>query len=444
MTSGPVWGQLVVFAIPILIGDIFQQLYNAADSAIVGTYVGTQALAAVGACTFGVRIIVGFFIGISVGCTVVVARTFGRGDFDQLKKEINIIVLGSTLLGIFLSILGIAGAPLMLRVMNVPEDVYDLALLYLRVFFGGMLGLVLYNTSTGILRAVGDSRHPLIFLIFSSLLNVVLDYGFVVYFGWGVAGVAIATTIAQTLSALLCLRLLWTSEDVFRWEFSPDIYDREVFRNIIHNGFPVAVQRVITQMANLIFVSYVSFFGSACLAGWTIYSKIGNFMLISAMSLSTSETTFISQNNGVGNKARIREGIWKTSVMACTVTVVLSGIILLFLDPIIRLFSKDPETLSYAAGFIRLLIWFTLAQTMLNVLSGALRGIEHSKAATNYMLAGLVVVRQIYLFCITKVHNTPTVVALGFPVGWTFSMVLILIHLVFFTDLYRKQPKVPG
>ncbi len=433
---------MVVFAIPILIGDIFQQLYNAADSAIVGTYVGTQALAAVGACAFGVRLIVGFFIGISIGCTVVIARTFGRGDQEQLKKEINIIIVGSVIMGILLSILGIAGARLILRIMKVPPDVYGPALVYLRVFFAGLLGLVLYNTATGILRAVGDSRHPLMFLIFSSILNVILDYCFVRYLGFGVAGVAVATTIAQTLSALLCLRLLRKTDDVFRWEFSTHIYDPEVYRKIFHNGLPIAVQRLITQMANLIVISYISYFGAACLAGWTIYSKVGNFMLISAQSLSTSETTFISQNFGVSNYGRIREGIRKTSVMACLVTVVLSIIILVFLKPITGIFSKDPETLSYASGFINLLVLFALVQTMLNVLSGALRGIEQSRAATVYMLIGLVVVRQIYLYIITKYHNTPAVVALGFPVGWSVSTLLILIHLVFFTGLYVRPRRV--
>lgn len=430
MTEGPVGRQLFFFAVPILFGELFQQLYNTVDSAIVGTYVGTEALAAVGATNSVTKMLVGFFLGVSIGCTTVTARTFGADDTEKLQDTVNVIMLLSATIGVALSVIGVVITPLILRLIHVPSDVLPLATIYLRIYFGGIMGFVLYNASTGILRAVGDSHHPLMFLIASSLLNVILDYVLVVHAHLGVAGVALATVIAQLLAAMVCIALLMRTKETYRWIVDLHFFKRDIIRDIMDNGLPTGVQKTLTQFSNTIVVSFVTPFGADCIAGWTIYQKVNSFLLITSQSLSSSATTFVSQNVGAGKEDRIERGI-RTAMLYALLTNCLFIVLFLALDdPIIACFGKSAEVAAYAKRFMHSLIYFTLLQSVQSILAGGLRGLGKARAATHAMLFGLIVIRQLYLNTITHFINTPVSVCSSYAAGWAASAAILLVLLL--------------
>ena len=418
MTKGPVLKQLIIFSVPILFGELFQQLYNTIDSAIVGTWVGPEALAAVGATGNITRILVGFFSGLSLGCTVMIARLFGAKELEQLKDSISIILFLSLILGIFLSALGVIITPWSLKLLKTPDDIRPLASEYLTIYFYGLTGLVLYNSATGILRAVGDSRHPLYFLIFSSVLNVILDVIFVVFFHAGVAGVAYATILSQLIAAIFCLLLLARTKECYRWNPRGPKYKKDVVREICRIGFPTAIQKSLTQFSNVIVLSYISIFGSSCLAGWAVYTKLYNFMITAAQSISSSATTFVSQNLGAKNYSRIPAGVRTSFLCSIIATLGFAACFSLTIPQVSLLFGNSPEMNAYARYFVYGLVWFQPLHCFMSCYAGALRGLGHARSATCFMLFGLIGCRQLYLSLITKCINTPLIVGYAYPLGW--------------------------
>ena len=430
MTRGVVWQQLALFALPILLGELFQQLYNTVDSAIVGRFVGTEALAAVGSTGNLTKMLIGFFIGISIGCTVVIGRHYGAHDEKGLRDGINVIMFLSLAIGIGLSVIGVLITVPVLRVMNTPEDVFPLARTYVQIYFGGMLGFVLYNTSTGILRAVGDSRHPLMFLIFSSILNVILDCLFVIVFHLGVAGVAIATILSQFISAGLCILLLLRTREIFRWEVSLAFWRPDLIKDIMKVGLPTAVQRALTQVSNIIVISFIAVFGSACMAGWAIYIKLNSFMLITSQSIASSATTFMSQNAGAGNVQRIRAGIRSSMIFAQIMNLFFMVLFLVAAEPMSRIFGDDPAMIAYAVRFLHALLPFSVLQCFQTVYGGCLRGLGRAMLSTVILLTGLIGFRQLYLFVVMHFINTPEAAGLSYPAGWLCSCVLfVIVHI---------------
>ena len=423
MTQGPIWSQLAVFALPILLGEVFQQSYSIIDSAIVGNYVGDVALAAVGASDTFTRIIIGFFSGVSVGFTVLVAQAFGRKNKEDLRNAVHTIILLSIVLGLMLSIAGVLMIDLTLKLMDVPSEVHPLLRGYLKIYFAGISGVVVYNALTGILRAVGDSRHPLYYLIGSSLLNIALDYIFVAKLGLGINGAAYATILAQMLAALACLfQMMHVDAD---WRFSwQGAIDSRVLRAMFTIGFPIGLQKSIVQLSNLIVLSHISHFGAECLAGWVVYSKVSHTLTITAQSITSAETTFISQNIGARQLKRAEQGVRDTLLGGLALEGVLIVLVLLFRSPIISIFGAGEETTAFASAFLGLILPLQIAHVFMSVYISVLRGGGKALVGTIFMILGLVVTRQIYLMIIRQLWYTPMTAGFAYPVGWLTAGIL--------------------
>ncbi|MCR4805294.1 MAG: MATE family efflux transporter [Clostridia bacterium] len=427
MTDGPIGRQLIAFAIPVFLGELFQLSYSVIDSAIVGNFIGSDALAAVGASETMTRVIVGFFNGVSLGCTVVVARAFGRKAMAELKDAVHTIILLSLAMGVTLGLLGVAFTNVFIRLMDIPAETAPLSATYLHIYFGGLVGLILYNTISGILRAVGDSRRPLYFLIFSSILNTLLDVLFVAVFHWGVSGAAFATIASQIISAILCLCLLIRTEEPWRFEWRGRI-DMAAIREIFTIGIPTGLQKSIVSVSNVLVLSHISYFGTSCLAAWVVYSRMSHVLTMTVQSVNAAQTTFIGQNIGARKWKRAEDGT-RVSLMQCmSVVAVLAVLIVLLRGPVSRIFGDDPAMLAFASDFALYLIPLQLIHSFMGVYIAVLRGCGKAAAGTVFMIGGLVVARQIYLRIITGIVNTPLSVGLAWPLGWLVSGTMIYIY----------------
>ena len=425
MTSGPIAKQIIVFALPLMLGNVFQMLYNTVDSIVVGRYVGTQALAAVGSTTMITNMAVFFFNGFSVGAGVVTGKYFGAGMLKRLHTAVETTIAATfALCGIF-TVLGVVLVRPMLRFMSTPEDVLGDAVIYLSIYFAGITGLLIYNIGSGILRSVGDTTRPLYFLVLTSLLNIMLDLLFVLVFKMGIAGVAIATILSQFISAALILRLLTRTEDVYRLTWKDLRIDPGVLGEIVRVGIPTGIQSVITAFSNIFVQSYINYFGSGVMAGWACYNKLDQFIMLPMSSMAMAATTFVSQNTGAGNTKRSNDGTRVSVLMTLTVTLVIACMIFVFARPSVGLFSSDEAVIEAGSMFLRYNVFFLLFNCVNHVLAGALRGRGDSLGPMIIMLTGFVAVRQTYLFIMTRyIANTPGVVGFGYPVGWMVTCVL--------------------
>ena len=440
MTQGTIWKQLIYFAFPLLIGNLFQQLYNTVDSVVVGNFVSTEALAAVGSVTPIINMLVGFFSGLATGAGVVISQFFGAKNGQMLHKAVHTTLLMTVGLGVIFTFIGIFMTPLMLNLMSTPADVFDGAALYLRIYFGGVLGLMLYNMVSGILRAVGDSKRPLYFLILSSLLNVVLDLAFVLIFHWGIAGVAIATIIAQFISAFLLLVVLARSDEDYKLVLRDLKMDTEILKRIVRIGLPAGLQMAVTSFSNVFVQSYINRFGSACMAGWTSYSKIDQFVLLPMQSLSLSATTFVGQNLGAGNLSRAKKGTRVSMAISVAITAVLTVLLIAFSSQLLMLFNQDENVLYYGNIFIRYLAPFYVICCINQVFAGSLRGAGDATGPMIIMLLSFVVFRQIYLFVGSQFFDSIIFVGLGYPAGWLVCSVFMAIH--YFRGRWEKDYQI--
>ena len=440
MTQGVIWKQLVAFAFPLLIGNLFQQLYNTVDSVVVGNFVSTEALAAVGSVTPIINMLVGFFSGLATGAGVVISQFFGAKNGPMLHKAVHTTLLMTVGLGVIFTFIGIFMTPLMLNLMSTPADVFDGAALYLRIYFGGVLGLMLYNMVSGILRAVGDSKRPLYFLILSSLLNVVLDLAFVLIFHWGIAGVAIATIIAQFISAFLLLVVLARSDEDYKLVLRDLKMDAEILKRIVRIGLPAGLQMAVTSFSNVFVQSYINRFGSACMAGWTSYSKIDQFVLLPMQSLSLSATTFVGQNLGAGNLSRAKKGTRVSMAISVAITAVLTVLLIAFSSQLLMLFNQDENVLYYGNIFIRYLAPFYVICCINQIFAGSLRGAGDATGPMIIMLLSFVVFRQIYLFVGSQFFDSIIFVGLGYPAGWLVCSVFMAIH--YFRGRWEKDYQI--
>ena len=436
MTEGSIVKQVTLFAFPLMLGNIFQMLYNTVDSIVVGNFVGTQALAAVGSTTMIVNMTVFFFNGFSTGAGVVIANFFGARDMKALHKSIETTMAATFLLSVLFTIAGVAAVKPMLRFMATPEDVFGEATVYLQIYIGGISGLLVYNMGSGILRAVGDTMRPLYFLILTSVLNILLDLVFVIVFHSGIEGVAWATIISQFLSAGLILILLTRSTDIYRLTWKDLKIDRAILGRIFAVGLPAGIQSVITAFSNVFVQSYINFFGSGCMAGWSCYNKLDQFVMLPMQSMAMAATTFVSQNIGAGKESRADKGTVVTVSMSVGVTAVIVALLCLFAAQAVGLFSPDESVIAYGVLFIRANCFFLLFNCVNHVLAGALRGRGDSRGPMVIMLLAFVGIRQIYLFVVTHfIANTPFLVGFGYPVGWTTCCI---IELTYFFLRWRK------
>ena len=429
MTQGPILRQLVFFSFPLMLGNVFQLLYNMVDSIIVGNFVSKQALAAIGSTTVIVSMIVFFFSGFATGAGVVIGNNFGARNMDRLHDAVHTTVAATFIFSLLLTLLGTAAVRPMLVIMRTPEDVFRDAALYLRIYIGGISGLLIYNMGSGILRAVGDSIRPLGFLILTSVLNILLDLFFVIVLKLGIAGAAVATILSQFVSAALILLLLTRTRDIYRLDWKELHIDFPILKKIFSIGMPTALQAVITSFSNIFVQGYINAFGSDVMAGWSCYNKLDHFIFLPMQSMSVASTTFVSQNAGAGNERRSRRGTFLAILITCLVIGVTAAVLTFFAPAAVRLFSPDEAVIRYGAMFIRTNAFFLIFNGIAQVLAGALRGRGDSRGPMIIMLFNFVVVRQIYLYWVTHfVANTPRLVGFGYPVGWVLCCVMELIY----------------
>lgn len=443
MTQGSIVKQLIQFSLPLMLGNVFQMLYNTVDSVVVGNFVGTQALAAVGSTTMIVNIMVFFFNGFATGASVVIARRFGARDQQQLHTAVQTTMATTFVLAVFFTVIGLIGVEPMLRLMATPEDVFGEAAIYLRIYIAGFSGLVIYNMCSGILRAVGDTTRPLYFLILTSVLNIVLDLFFVLKLHMGIAGVAYATIISQFVSAGLTLLLLSSTRDIYRLNWKGLSINTQVLGQIVAVGLPAAIQSVITSFSNVFVQSYINAFGSQCMAGWSAYNKLDQFILLPMQSLAMAATTFVSQNIGANRQKRASKGTVASVSLSLGVTAVIILAVCIFAGPAITLFTPDEAVIEFGVLFVRTNFVFLLFNCVNHVLAGALRGRGDSTAPMAIMLITFVGLRQIYLFVVTRfVANTPALVGFGYPVGWMACCVIEVAY--YFIRWGRKNPAAPA
>lgn len=428
MTQGTIWKHLLAFALPLMIGNLFQQLYNTVDSIVVGQFVSKQALAAVGSTTSIINMLVGFFSGVSVGAGVIISQRFGAKDPEGVHKAVHTTISLTLIIGLVGTVVGIVLAPIMLTLMKTPQDVFVEAKAYLQIYFGGISGLMLYNMGSGILRAVGDSRRPLYFLVFSSCVNIVLDLVFVLGFHMGVEGVAYATIIAQFASAALIYFTLYRTHDVHRFQPKKLRIYPEMVRSIIRVGLPAGLQQALTSFSNVFVQGYINSFGTNCVAGWSCYHRIDQFILLPMQSISMASTTFVGQNIGHRDLERTEKGIRTAVMLSIVVTGILIGLVVIFCAPLIKIFNDDPGVVEYGVMFIRLISPFYLIICFNQIYAGALRGAGDAKAPMVIMLFSFVLFRQLYLAIGTQFINTEWFVGLGYPAGWIMCSTLQLLY----------------
>lgn len=428
MTQGSISGLLFAFAVPLMLGNLFQQLYNTVDSLIVGNFVSKQALAAVGCTGPIINTLIGLFSGLATGASVVISQYYGAKDEEKLGKAVHTTVMLTLVTCVVLTVVGVWATPLMLELMDTPPDVIGEAELYLRIYFGGVSGLLLYNIGSGILRAVGDSTRPLYFLIFSAAMNTVLDLFFVAVLKQGIAGAAIATIISQFVSAILVMLLLLRSKEPYRLEISQLRMYKGMLRRICNIGIPSSLQMGITAFSNIFVMGYINHFESSCMAGWTAYNKLDALAMLPMQSLSLALTTFVGQNLGAGDLKRAKAGPRYGLIMGYIVTAIILVPMMVFAPQLTALFNDDREVIEFGTLFVRLCSPFYVAFVINQVYSGALRGAGDAKNTMYIMLFSFVVFRQIYLFIVSRLGATAGVIALGYPMGWMMCSALLLIY----------------
>lgn len=428
MTDGAIWKHIILFAFPLLVGNLFQQMYNAVDSIVVGNFVSKQALAAVGSTGPVINTLVGFFSGMATGAGVVISHYFGGKDHEQLHKAIHTTVLLTFLLCMVFTAIGIGMVPFMVRFMKTPSDVIVESERYLRIYFGGLSGLMIYNMGAGILRAVGDSKRPLYFLCISSVINMILDIVFVVGFHKGIEGVAWATVLAQLFSAILVLGVLSTTKDIYRLCWKDLAIAPEILKNICVIGVPAGLQMAVTSFSNVFVQSYINRFGSACMAAWTSYTKVDQFVILPMQSLSLASTTFVGQNIGANKRERAFAGRKTALGMSICITLLLTVILFASAPQLIMLFSKDEQVLHFGIIFLRFMAPFYVCCCFNQITSGSLRGMSDAKGPMVIMLSSFVVFRQIYLAIATHITDSIYVVAFAYPAGWIVCSLAIGIY----------------
>ena len=428
MTEGVIWKSIITFAIPLLIGNLFQQLYNTVDSIVVGNFVGKEALAAVGSTTTIINMLVGFFMGLSTGASVIISQYFGAKDHKKLHAAVHTSIAMTFLLGIIMTFVGIVLSPTLLKFMNTPDDVIPLSSLYLKIYFAGIIGLMLYNMGSSILRAIGDSKKPLYFLIFSSIVNTILDLVFVVLFGMGVDGVAWATLIAQASSAVLILYTLYKSKEPYRLILKDLKLDMEMFKKMINIGLPAGFQQSITAFSNIFVQGYINVFGSSVMAGWSSYLKVDSFVLLPMQSIALASTTFVGQNIGAKQLDRAKQGTKTSLMISVSTTIVLSILLNILGKYVLYIFTTDQEVIQNGMMMMRIFSPFYFVMCFTQIYAGALRGAGDSKAPMIIMLSSFVVFRQLSLFIGTKFFSSVEYVIFTYPMGWVLAASLMTYY----------------
>ena len=428
MTQGNITRHIITFALPLLAGNVFQQMYNMVDTWVVGNYVSNEAFSAVGSVGPIVNMLIGFFMGLSSGAGVVISQYYGARRHQEVRQTVHTAIVMTLVLGVAFTGIGLTMIPYMLRLMNTPANVLPESTAYLSIYFSGILGLMLYNIGAGILRAVGDSQRPFYFLVVCAVVNTILDLMFVLVFDMGVRGVALATILAQSISALLVIITLMRTDECIKLRLGNLKIHWPMLKKIIIVGIPAAIQMAITSFSNIFVQSYINYFGADCMSGWTAYSKIDQLLFLPMQSIALASTTFVGQNLGRNLPDRARAGIKQALTIAIISTLILMVPVMIFAGPLVGFFNSKPEVVEYGTMLLRLMTPFYVLCCFNQVLGGALRGAGNSKATMVIMLLSFVAFRQVYLFAAARICNEIIPIAMGYPAGWLLCSTLTFLY----------------
>ena len=429
MTEGTIWKILVRFAFPLFLGGLFQQLYNTVDSWVVGRYCGDNALAAVSSSGSLCFLLIGFFQGVFLGGSVIISRKYGAQDEKGVDKAIHTLVVFSLVIGTVLTVLGVLFTPSLLRWMGTPENVMPNSVLYFRIFCSGLMALVLYNTATGIFQALGDSRHPLYYLIIASIANVVLDFLFVAGLGWGAGGAALATVLGQLISAVMAFAHLMSGRFIVTVKLKKLRPDPKVLRQVIRLGLPSGVQNSVIALANVVVQSNINAFGDYAMAGCGSYSRVEGFVFLPIMSLTMAITTFIGQNLGAGDMDRARKGARQGVLMTVAFSELVGIAFFLFAPQLIGMFSSTPEVLAFGIRQARVETLFFCLLGFSHGCASVLRGAGRPVIPMVVMLAVWCVFRILYITVMVSIIPDITVLFTAYPITWGISSLLFLFTL---------------
>ena len=428
MTSGNIVRHIFSFALPLLVGNIFQQLYNTVDTWVVGNFVSNEAFSAVGTVGPIINMLIGFFMGLSAGAGVVISQYYGAKREEDVSRAVHTSVVMTLIIGVIFTFVGIGMTPIMLRLMKTPPEVLPESSAYLTIYFSGLMGLMLYNIGSGILRAVGDSQRPFYFLVVCAILNTVLDLLFVLVFHMGVEGVALATILSQGVSAILVMITLLRTGGCIRLSVKKLRLHFDMLSKIVRVGIPAALQMAVTAFSNIFVQSYINYFGADCMSGWTAYAKVDQLLFLPMQSISLASTTFVGQNLGRNQPERARQGVTVALKMALCATVIMMIPLLIFAAPIVSFFNDKPQVIEYGAMLLRWMSPFYVLCCFNQIYSGALRGAGNTKAPTIIMLSSFVLFRQIYLYVMSGICNEIIPIAMSYPAGWLLCSSLTTLY----------------
>lgn len=428
LTEGSIWKGMLLFALPIFLGNVFQQFYNAFDSWVVGRFLGDTALAAVSSSGSLIFMMIGFFNGVAMGAGVVIARCYGARDYTSMSRAIHTDIAMGLAAGALLTVLGVSFTPTILRWMGTPENVLPQSVSYFRYYFFGALFSVMYNIFVGILHALGDSKHPLYYLIFSTAVNMVLDLVFVGVFHWGVGAAALATTLSQGISALLCCIHLLRMDGPGKMRVREIRLHSRTLRTIARMGLPSGVQNSVIALANLVVQSSINSFGSAAMAGCGSYSKLEGFAFLPVTCFAMALSTFVGQNLGAGNYSRVKKGV-AFGIACSTIAAECIGIVsYLFAPQLIGVFNNSPQVVDYGARHMRIICLFYCLLAFSHCIAGIMRGAGRASVPMYTMLCCWCVVRVSYITLTLRAVNRLEVVSFAYPLTWTLSSIVFLIY----------------
>lgn len=446
MCSGPILRKMLMFALPLMLSSILQLLFNAADIVVVGKFAGDNSLAAVGSNTALINLLTNLFIGLSIGANVVAARHYGAKAWDDLRRTVHTAMLLSMLSGALLLVLGVIGAEQMLIWMQTPEEVLPLATVYLRIYFLGMISTMVYNFGSALLRAVGDTKRPLYFLLCAGIINVILNLLFVIGFQMDVMGVAIATVISETVSALLVLRCLVKEKGGIHLELRAMQIDRKKMLQILRIGLPAGFQGVVFALSNVVIQSSVNIFGNIVVAGNSAAANLEGFVYMAMNAFYQTTLSFVSQNYGAGKQKRINRIVLLGEACVIMTGTLLGNTVVFFGNELLQIYSNNPEVI--AAGMVRLhyiSMIYALCGIM-DVMVGALRGIGYSIMPMIVSIVGVCVLRLIWLatvFQIPEFHKIETVY-LSYPVTWILTSLVYIVFFVWIRIRSARKKSAPS
>ena len=429
MTEGNILKLMVTFALPILAGNLFQQLYNMVDTWTVGNYVSNEAFSAVGTVTPICNMLIGAFMGFSNGAAVLISQLFGAGKEDEVRTAVHTAAAASLVLAVVFTALGLLLTPLLLGFMNLEPEVFAEAKSYLYIYFAGLFGLMFYNMGSAILRAVGDSQRPFYFLAACSAVNIVLDLFFVIVLHLGVEGVAYATIIAQFVSAWLTVRCLLRRGDCVRLQPKKIAIQKDQLKIMVRLGIPNALQMAIVAFSNIFVQGYINYFGTDITSAWTAYLKIDSLVMMPMMAVAQSAMTFVGQNLGTGDVKRAKKGVRLSLALSIGICLAMAVVVNLTAPGLVAFFNDKPEVVENGARFVRVMAWLMFSCAINQVLASALRGGGDSLAPMIIMVVSFSLCRQLYLYIMANyISNTVMPIALGYPFGWIICSLLMIVY----------------